>query len=102
MFRLGRYHTLRKPSLYWLVPFAEHQIKIHLRVITARIEQQEVITKDNGLIKLSAVIWRRVVDPVRSRKRVRLPGGPALQFCAGVLPSLAWRCRVPMAWMPSR
>lgn len=79
VFRLGRYQATRGPGLYWLIPFAEWQAKVDLRVVTAAVEQQETITKDNVPIKVNAVIWYRVVDPMRARLEVRDVGNAVVQ-----------------------
>jgi regulator of protease activity HflC (stomatin/prohibitin superfamily) len=70
VFRLGRYRDTRGPGLYWLIPLAEWQSKVDLRVITADVEQQETITRDNVPIQVNAVIWYRIVDPRAARIEV--------------------------------
>ncbi|WP_456482825.1 slipin family protein [Methanopyrus kandleri] len=64
LLRLGRYIGTREPGLNFIVPFIDKMIKVDLRVITQNIPAQEVITKDNVPIKVDAVIYYRVVDPV--------------------------------------
>jgi regulator of protease activity HflC (stomatin/prohibitin superfamily) len=64
--RLGRLVGTRGPGLYVLIPFIERQITIDLRVVTADVEEQEAITKDNVPVKVDAVVWYRVVDSARS------------------------------------
>ena len=66
VFRLGRFVGTRGPGLYFLVPLVERQTTIDLRVVTADVEEQEAITKDNVPVKVDAVVWYRVVDPGRS------------------------------------
>jgi regulator of protease activity HflC (stomatin/prohibitin superfamily) len=66
VFRLGRLCRARGPGLYFLVPLVERQILIDLRVVTADVEEQEAITKDNVPVKVDAVVWYRVVDPSNS------------------------------------
>jgi regulator of protease activity HflC (stomatin/prohibitin superfamily) len=63
VFRLGRYRATMGPGLYWLIPFVERQRMIDLRINTAAVEEQETITKDNVPIKVTAVVWYRIVDP---------------------------------------
>ncbi|AAM02060.1 slipin family protein [Methanopyrus kandleri] len=64
LLRLGRYIGTREPGLNFIVPFIDKMIKVDLRVVTQNIPAQEVITKDNVPIKVDAVIYYRVVDPV--------------------------------------
>jgi regulator of protease activity HflC (stomatin/prohibitin superfamily) len=66
VFRLGRYQTTRGPGLYWLIPLIEWQRKVDMRILTADVEEQETITKDNVPIKVNAVVWYRIVDPRRA------------------------------------
>ncbi len=64
IFRLGRCVGARGPGLIILIPFIERMQKIDLRVITMDIPTQEVITKDNVTVKVNAVVYFRVVNPV--------------------------------------
>ena len=64
VFRLGRYHGLRGPGIFWLLPLGiENETRIDLRVVTNPIEQQETITRDSVTVKVNAVLWFRVSDP---------------------------------------
>lgn len=64
--RLGRLVGMRGPGLYYLIPLIERQTLIDQRVVTADVEEQEAITKDNVPVKVDAVVWYRVTDPNRS------------------------------------
>jgi regulator of protease activity HflC (stomatin/prohibitin superfamily) len=64
--RLGRLVATRGPGLYVLLPFIERRTTIDLRVVTADVEEQEAITKDNVPVKVDAVVWYRVVDSAKS------------------------------------
>ncbi|HEY3317904.1 MAG TPA: SPFH domain-containing protein [Coriobacteriia bacterium] len=67
IFRLGRLKGTRGPGLYWLIPLGiETQRKVDLRTLTIDIESQESITKDSVTVKVNAVVWMKIVDPVRS------------------------------------
>ena len=71
VFRLGRYHTTKGPGLYWIIPPIEWQRRVDLRINTAAVEQQETITKDNVPIKVNAVVWYRIVNPMASVLEVK-------------------------------
>jgi regulator of protease activity HflC (stomatin/prohibitin superfamily) len=71
VFRLGRYHSTRGPGLFWIIPLVEWQSMTDLRVNTTAVEEQETITKDNVPIKVNAVVWYRIVDPMRARLEVK-------------------------------
>jgi len=71
VFRLGRYQATKGPGLYWIIPLIEWQRKIDLRINTAAVEQQETITKDNVPIKVNAVVWYRIVNPMNAVLEVK-------------------------------
>ncbi len=71
IFRLGRYDRTAGPGLFFIVPFIEWLTKLDLRTITADVEQQEGITRDNVPIKVDAVIWFRIFDPERAVMEVK-------------------------------
>jgi len=65
VFRLGRLMGLRGPGLYWIIPLGiETQRKVDLRTNTVDVERQETITKDSVTIKVNAVLWFKIADPV--------------------------------------
>ena len=64
--RLGRLSGTRGPGLYYLIPIIDRQTVVDQRVVTADVEKQEAITKDNVPVKVDAVVWYRVIDPVKS------------------------------------
>ncbi len=66
IFRLGRVIPVKGPGLIILIPFIDKMEKVGIRVITMDVEPQDVITKDNVSIKVSAVIYFQVVDAVRA------------------------------------
>lgn len=67
VFRLGRLSSTKGPGLYWLIPLGiDTQKKVDIRTLTIDIESQESITKDSVTVKVNAVVWLKIVDPVRS------------------------------------
>jgi regulator of protease activity HflC (stomatin/prohibitin superfamily) len=66
VFRLGRLVGTRGPGLYYLVPLIEWQRMLDLRTVTVDIEQQETITRDSVTIKVNAVLWYRIKDPLKA------------------------------------
>jgi len=66
VFRLGRVVGARGPGLIILVPALERMTKVNLQTITLDLEPQDVITKDNVTISVNAVLYFRVVEPVKA------------------------------------
>jgi regulator of protease activity HflC (stomatin/prohibitin superfamily) len=71
VFRLGRLRGIRGPGLYWIIPAIEWQRTVDIRTVTASVDQQETITRDNVPVKVTVVIWYAVTDPVKSVIEVR-------------------------------
>jgi regulator of protease activity HflC (stomatin/prohibitin superfamily) len=66
VFRLGRVIGAKGPGLIILIPVVDKMVKVSLRLIVIDVEPQDVITKDNVSIKVNAVIYYRVLDPVNA------------------------------------
>jgi len=67
VFRLGRITPPRGPGLIFLIPFGfERMNKVPLRIVAMDIPPQDVITRDNVSIKVNAVVYFRVSDPVKA------------------------------------
>ena len=66
VFRLGRLAPYRGPGVIFVIPVLERMRRIDLRTVTLDIPPQDVITKDNVTVKVSAVLYFRVVDPSRA------------------------------------
>ena len=79
VFRLGKFNRTAGPGLYFIWPLIEWQTKLDLRTVTANVEQQEGITRDNVPIKVDAVIWYRIVDPERAVIEVKAVSNAVVQ-----------------------
>jgi regulator of protease activity HflC (stomatin/prohibitin superfamily) len=66
VFQLGRFWKVKGPGLVILVPVIQQMVRVDLRVIVMDIPSQDVITRDNVSVKVSAVLYFRVVDPARA------------------------------------
>jgi regulator of protease activity HflC (stomatin/prohibitin superfamily) len=67
IFRLGRVLGKAKgPGLFILIPFIDKMVKVDLRVVTMDVPTQDIITKDNVSVQVDAVVYFRVVDPVKA------------------------------------
>jgi len=67
VFRLGRLMAPRGPGLVALIPFGfERMVRVPLRIVAMDIPPQDVITRDNVSVKVNAVVYFRVSDPVKA------------------------------------
>ncbi|MGD9016150.1 MAG: slipin family protein [Desulfobacterales bacterium] len=66
VFRLGRVIAAKGPGLIILIPVIDKMVKVSLRLVAMDVDPQDVITRDNVSVKVNAVIYFRVVDPVKA------------------------------------
>jgi regulator of protease activity HflC (stomatin/prohibitin superfamily) len=57
---------VRQPGLTMLVPFVDRMTKVNVQVITLPVPAQDGITRDNVTVKVDAVVYFRVTDPMRA------------------------------------
>jgi regulator of protease activity HflC (stomatin/prohibitin superfamily) len=66
IFFLGRFQKVKGPGLIIVIPVIQKMERVDLRVITYDIPTQDVISRDNVTVHVSAVLYFRVVDPERA------------------------------------
>lgn len=66
VFRLGRLIGVKGPGLIILIPLIDRMVKVDLRTITLDVPPQEVITRDNVSVSVSAVVYFRVLDAAKA------------------------------------
>jgi regulator of protease activity HflC (stomatin/prohibitin superfamily) len=67
VFRLGKVRPgVKEPGLRLIIPIIDQMRKVSLRIVTLPIESQQIITKDNVSISVSAVAYYQVIDPIKS------------------------------------
>ncbi len=67
VFRFGRVLPVtREPGLTWVNPFTERLRKVNMQIIAAAVPGQEAITRDNVTLRVDAVVYYRVVDPLKA------------------------------------
>ena len=67
IFRLGRVLGRPKgPGLILLIPVIDKMVRVSLRTVVLDVPPQDVITRDNVTIKVNAVVYFRVIDPMKS------------------------------------
>ncbi len=64
IFRLGRVQGAKGPGLFFIIPIIDRLLRVDLRTITIDVPSQETITRDNVTIRVNAVCYFRVIDPV--------------------------------------
>jgi regulator of protease activity HflC (stomatin/prohibitin superfamily) len=71
IFRLGRMVAPRGPGITYVIPLVEKMLRVDLRTVTMEVPPQDVITRDNVSVKVSAVLYFRVLDPNRAIREVQ-------------------------------
>lgn len=67
VFRWGRaLPAVRAPGLTWVNPFTDRLRKVNMQIIAAAVPGQEAITRDNVTVRVDAVIYYRIIDPVKA------------------------------------
>jgi regulator of protease activity HflC (stomatin/prohibitin superfamily) len=67
VYRFGRVQSrVRQPGLTLLIPVADRLQKVNLQIITMPVPAQDGITRDNVTVRVDAVIYFKVLDPVRA------------------------------------
>lgn len=63
--RLGRYQRTAQPGLTLIIPFLDTLRKVDMREQVVDVQPQEVITKDNVVVTVDAIIYYEATDPVK-------------------------------------
>jgi regulator of protease activity HflC (stomatin/prohibitin superfamily) len=72
VFRLGRVqHELRRPGLTTLVPVVDRMKRVNVQVVTMPVPAQDGITRDNVTVRVDAVVYFKVIDPLRALVEVQ-------------------------------
>jgi len=66
VFFLGKFQKVKGPGLIIVLPAIQQMVRVDLRVITMNVPTQDVISRDNVTVRVSAVLYFRVVDPERA------------------------------------
>lgn len=67
VFRLGKVRpSVKEPGLRLIIPIIDQMRKVSMRIVTLPVESQQIITKDNVSISVSAVAYYQVIDPTKS------------------------------------
>lgn len=66
VFQLGRFWKVKGPGLVILIPAIQQMVRVDLRTVVLDVPTQDVISRDNVSVKVSAVVYFRVVDPEKA------------------------------------
>lgn len=66
IFFLGNFQAVKGPGLILVFPFIQKMVRVNLQTVTMEVPSQDVITRDNVSVKVSAVIFLRVVGAERA------------------------------------
>jgi regulator of protease activity HflC (stomatin/prohibitin superfamily) len=89
VFRFGRVlPETRGPGLALIAPIADRLQKVNMQIVTLPVPSQDGITRDNVTVRVDAVVYYRVVDPVRVAVDVQDYGSAILQVAQASLRSI--------------
>ena len=66
VFRLGRLIPIKGPGLVIIWPVIDKLVRVSLRTVTFDVPAQDVVTRDNITVKVTAVLYFRVIDPMKA------------------------------------
>ncbi len=66
VFQLGRFWKVKGPGMIIVIPVIQQSVKVDMRTIVFEVPPQDVISRDNVSVKVSAVVYFRVIDPQRA------------------------------------
>jgi regulator of protease activity HflC (stomatin/prohibitin superfamily) len=69
--RLGKYHGMAPSGLTFIMPFVDDIIRVDMREQVISVPPQKLITKDNVTVEVDAVVYYKVIDPVKSQFEVQ-------------------------------
>jgi regulator of protease activity HflC (stomatin/prohibitin superfamily) len=70
IFHLGRFQQIKGPGLYFIAPILDQKVQVDIRTKTVDIAPQEAVTADSVTIKINAVLYYRIIDPMKAISRV--------------------------------
>ncbi|HKB61028.1 MAG TPA: slipin family protein [Gallionellaceae bacterium] len=66
VFTLGRFWKVKGPGLVMIIPGVQQAVRVDLRTVVLEVPTQDVISRDNVSVKVSAVVYLRVIDPQKA------------------------------------
>src|SRR5467141_4694581 len=69
--RLGKFHGMAPSGLTFIIPFVDDIVRVDMREQVITVPPQKLITKDNVTVEVDAVVYYKVIDPVKSQYEVQ-------------------------------
>ncbi len=69
--RLGKYHAMAQSGLTFIMPFVDDIVRVDMREQVITVPPQKLFTKDNVTVEVDAVVYYKVIDPVKSQYEVQ-------------------------------
>ncbi len=88
VFFLGRFQAVKGPGIVIVIPGVQQMVRVDLRIITLDVPSQDVISRDNVTVRVSAVLYFRVVDPQKAIIQVEDYYSATSQFAQTTLRSV--------------
>ncbi|GER18689.1 slipin family protein [Variovorax boronicumulans] len=66
VFTLGRFSKVAGPGLVFVIPAIQQVVRVDLRTVVLEVPTQDVISRDNVSVKVSAVVYFRIVDAAKA------------------------------------
>jgi len=98
VFRFGRVlERVREPGLRVIIPIADRMVKVTMQTVVMPVPAQGAITRDNVTLTVDAVVYYRVVDPIRALVNVRDYPRAVLQVAQTAMRSVIGRADLDTA-----
>src|ERR1700682_880793 len=88
MFTLGRYTGVKGPGVRLVLPVIQQMKRLELSTVVLLVPKQDVISRDNVSVKVSAVVYLRIVDPEKAILNVVNPQEATNQLAQTTLRSV--------------
>ena len=88
VFQLGRFWKVKGPGLILIIPMIQQAVKVDLRIRVQDVPTQDIISRDNVLVKVNAVVYFRVLDPEKAVIQVEEFEAATSQFAQTTLRSV--------------
>jgi regulator of protease activity HflC (stomatin/prohibitin superfamily) len=88
VFMLGRLWKVKGPGLVIIIPFVQQMVRVDLRTRVLDVPPQDVISRDNVSVRVSAVVYFRVIDPEKAVIQVEHFGEATSQLAQTTLRSV--------------